>query len=46
VLACLRIFGPDPATEVAPTAGTAVQVFATGAIVQVFLLARCVFADS
>jgi uncharacterized protein YbcI len=36
----------EAATEVAPTTGTAVQVFTTGAIVQVFLLARCLPADA
>jgi uncharacterized protein YbcI len=36
----------EAATEVAPSAGTAVQVFTTGTLVQVFLLARCLPADS
>jgi uncharacterized protein YbcI len=36
----------EAATEVASPPGTAVHVFSTGTIVQVFLLARCLPADS
>jgi uncharacterized protein YbcI len=36
----------EAANEVEPTTGTAVKVFTTGTMVQVFLLARCLPADS